>query len=217
MNDNLTHITVILDRSGSMNSIRDDIIGGFNAFLEEQKKEEGEVTLSLVQFDTKKPYETVHRFRPIGEIGELTEATYVPRGGTPLLDALGRGINELEHSINTRPPEDRPAKVIFAVVTDGMENASREFRQEEVIRMIDEKTKMADWQFVFLSADLDAVREAMGYGFRRDSSMYYQKTAGGTARAFSSLSKQSIAYRKGEKHFVGFDEEDIQEPEEKEE
>ena len=105
-----THISVILDRTGSMESIRDDTIGGFNAFLGEQKAQKGKATLTLVQFDSQDPYEVVHRFKPIKEVPELTRETYVPRATTPLLDALGRGINDLEKSLADMAKKDRPRK-----------------------------------------------------------------------------------------------------------
>jgi Mg-chelatase subunit ChlD len=113
-----------------MESIRDDTIGGFNAFLGEQKVESGTATLTLVQFDSQDPYEVIHRFKKIEEIPELTRETYVPRATTPLLDALGRGINDLEESLSKLEEADRPSKIIMAVVTDGQENASVEFTKD---------------------------------------------------------------------------------------
>ncbi len=94
-----THITVILDRTGSMESIRDDIIGGFNAFLDEQQKLPGKATMTLVQFDSQDPYEVICRFAPVAEVPKLDRNVYVPRASTPLLDAIGRGINDLEASL----------------------------------------------------------------------------------------------------------------------
>src|ERR1035438_2609360 len=108
MKQDYTHITVILDRTGSMESIRDDTIGGFNTFLEQQKAEPGMATLTLVQFDTQDPYEVIHRFKRIQEVPALTRETFVPRASTPLLDALGRGINDLEAGIGQlKEEEDR--------------------------------------------------------------------------------------------------------------
>ena len=96
VNPDYTHIAVILDRTGSMESIRDDTIGGFNAFLNEQKQQPSKATLTLVQFDSQDPYEVIHQVKTIKEVPELTKETYVPRATTPLLDAIGRGINDLE-------------------------------------------------------------------------------------------------------------------------
>jgi len=123
-----------------MESIRDDTIGGFNTFLSEQKGQSGFATLTLVQFDSQDPYEVIHHFKPIDLVPPLME-TYVPRASTPLLDALGRGVNDLAQNIAVHKEENRPAKVVFAVVTDGRENASREVRKVQVERMIRERTE----------------------------------------------------------------------------
>jgi hypothetical protein len=141
MRQDYTHIAVILDRTGSMAVIRDDTIGGFNTFLQQQKAEPGSATLTLVQFDSQDPYEVIHRFKPIAEVPELTRETYVPRASTPLLDAMGRGIIDLEKSLSELSEADRPAKVVMVVVTDGQENASREFRKEQIEKMIDDQGK----------------------------------------------------------------------------
>jgi len=103
-----THISIILDRTGSMESIMGDTIGVFNAFLKEQKAQPGEATLTLVQFDSQDPYEVIHRMKPIKEIPELDGRTYVPRASTPLLDAIGRGINDLGKQLSDIKKKDRP-------------------------------------------------------------------------------------------------------------
>lgn len=192
-----THISVILDRTGSMESIRDDTIGGFNAFLGEQKAQKGKATLTLVQFDSQEPYEVVHRFQAVKEVPELTRETYVPRGSTPLLDALGRGINDLEKSLAEMEKKNKPRKIVFAVVTDGLENASREFTRNQVMKMIKEKTEKEKWQFVFLSADLGAIEEARDLGVSINASLAYEKNAKGTQDAWISLSKSAVKFRSG--------------------
>lgn len=208
MNKGYTHISVILDRTGSMQEIRDDTIGGFNAFLNEQKAEAGTATLTLVQFDTQDPYEVVCRFKPIQEVPELTRATYLPRASTPLLDAMGRGINDLEAQIGALPGGKRPEKVVVVIVTDGQENSSREFLKEQIVKMIKKHQDQDDWQFVFLSADLDAIGDAHEVGFRDASAMHFAKTAVGTAAVFDSASKRISEYRRGAKRDVSFEEED---------
>ncbi|MFT5129729.1 MAG: Mg-chelatase subunit ChlD [Rhodothermales bacterium] len=189
------HSTVILDRSGSMENIRDDTIGGFNSFLATQQAIPGETTLSLVQFDSQDPYEIVFHALRIGEISPLTRETFVPRGGTPLLDALGRGMNDTASIIGGR------ARILFAVVTDGQENASREFRKSVIARMIAEK-QHEGWQFAFLSADLDAIQDAKNYGVNPDATLHFQKD-GGSKLAWESLSKMTSKYRGGSSE-VGF-------------
>lgn len=210
MNDNYTHIAIILDRTGSMQSIRDDTIGGFNTFLAEQQAQPGQATLTLVQFDSQDPYEIIHRVVPIADVPPLTAATFVPRASTPLLDAVGRGIGDLDASLAAMPEAERPGRVVFVIVTDGQENASREFRKDDIVRMIGERTEQGDWQFVFLSADLAAFHDAGHYGIAADARLAHDKTAKGTADAWSSVSKRTAEYRSGRKKKIGFEFEDQQ-------
>jgi hypothetical protein len=196
MNESYTHITMILDRTGSMEPIRHDTIGGFNAFLQGQKAAPGTATLTLVQFDSRDPYEVVHNFVPIALAAELTPETYVPRASTPLLDAMGRGILDLERSLTLLSPEQRPGRVVFVVITDGQENASREFTPEQVRKMIQEKEEADGWEFVFLSADLSAIAEAVEIGVDTRASLAFDKTSRGTRDAFESLGKNMAMLRR---------------------
>jgi hypothetical protein len=202
------HITVILDRTGSMEDIRDDTIGGFNVFLKTQQSEPGKATLTLVQFDSQDPYEVLHKFKPVADVPKLTRATYVPRGGTPLLDAMGRGINDLEESLAAMPAKDRPARVVMVVITDGQENASREFSKGQVEKMIKAKQAKADWQFVFLSADLAAIGDAVRSGVKGCSAMAFDKDARGTMAAWLSTSERIADYRSARTPDVAFSQED---------
>jgi hypothetical protein len=195
MHPDYTHITIILDRTGSMESIRDDTIGGFNAFLKKQKTEPGIATLTLVQFDSQDPYEVIHHFKPIADVPELTKETFVPRASTPLYDALGRGINDLEHSIAERIEAGRPSRIMVVVVTDGQENASREFTKAQVGTMITEKITKNDWQFVFLSADLGALENAKSIGIAEAATLLFDTSAQGNASAWNSLAESTSNYR----------------------
>jgi len=203
-----THISVILDRSGSMESIREDTIGGFNTFLNVQRRQPGKATVTLVQFDSQDPYEVIHRFRPVAEVPELTGETYVPRASTPLLDAVGRGINDLEANLADILPAHRPSKVIFVVITDGQENASREFRRERIVKMIQDKEAHYGWQFLFLSADLDAVQDAENQGFQARFSLAFDKTGRGTRDAWGSVSEKISNVRYSKKLSAAFTDED---------
>jgi hypothetical protein len=203
-----THLAVILDRTGSMESIRDDTIGGFNAFLHEQKQQPGNATLTLVQFDSQDPYEVIHQVKTIQEVSELTKDTYVPRATTPLLDAIGRGINDLEKCVADMKEDARPSKVVFVVITDGQENASREFRRDQILKMINEKEKQSGWQFVFLSADLDAINDAMDHGFQAKAAMAFDPTSAGVKNAFASVSQNISNYRLSKVKDMAFSEED---------
>lgn len=208
MKQEYTHITVILDRSGSMESIRNDVVGGFNAFLAEQQTASGTATMTLVQFDTQNPYEVLANFQLIGTVAPLTRDLYVPRASTPLLDAIGRGINDLEATLHRMKEEERPAKVIFLIVTDGQENSSREFNRTQITQMISAHEEKEKWQFVYISADLAAIEDARQYGVRPSHVMAYDKTAVGAQSAFRSVSKNTRDWRSGAAPAPAFTEED---------
>jgi hypothetical protein len=190
-----THFSVILDRTGSMESIREDTIGGFNGFLREQQAQPSPATFTLVQFDSQDPYEVLQKFAPIGQVPPLTPATYVPRASTPLFDAIGRGINDLAARLDAMGAEQRPARIVFVIVTDGQENASREFTGEKVRAMLDERRK-AGWQFVFLSADESAIRDGGCLGVTEDYSMAVEKDGQGTQRLWRAVSARSMEFRR---------------------
>jgi hypothetical protein len=208
MKADTTHITIVLDRTGSMEAIRDDTIGGFNAFLNMQKAERGQATLTLVQFDSQDPYEVVHHFKPLAGVPELTRETFVPRAATPVLDAIGRGINDLEKGLADLSEDERPARVVMAIVTDGQENASREFRKDQIKKMIQEKQEKSAWQFVFLSADLEAIDDAMETGIAARATLAHDKDGRGVGAAWTALSRHVAEYRTGQADDVSFTEED---------
>jgi len=159
MRNDLTDITMIVDRSGSMASIKSDAEGGINTFVELQKQEPGEALLTLVQFDTH--YEFVHSGIPIKQVPAFT---LVPRGGTALLDAVGRAINETGARLAATDESQRPGLVVVVIVTDGEENSSREFRREQVRAMIEHQQAVYKWQFTFLAANQDAFAEGASLG-----------------------------------------------------
>lgn len=192
--NNLTHITVILDRSGSMQAIKSDIIGGFNTFLKEQKEVPTKSTFTLIQFDTVNHYEIVHNFKPISEIPELTDKTFVPRGGTPLLDCLGRGINDLSEQISKLPEDKKPDRIFFVVITDGHENSSTEFHKEDIVKLIDKKKSEDKWEFLFLSADLQAISDARQFGINQTNVFVFSKDKKEVNKMWENLSyKLSMA------------------------
>lgn len=159
MKPDFTDITLVVDRSGSMEAIKSDAEGGINTFIKEQAQEPGEVLLTLVQFDT--DYDFVHVGVPIQNAPRYR---LVPRGGTALLDAVGRAINETGERLGKIPETDRPSLVIFVVMTDGEENSSREFTKAQVKSMIEHQQQAYNWQFTFLGANQDAFAEASEIG-----------------------------------------------------
>ncbi|MBL8814443.1 MAG: VWA domain-containing protein [Planctomyces sp.] len=151
MRRDLTDITLVIDRSGSMQSIKSDAEGGINAFIEQQKQEPREANVTLVQFDNK--YEFVHSGVPIRQVPPFK---LVPRGSTALLDAVGRAINETGARLGALDESQRPGLVVFVIVTDGEENSSHEFSREQIREMVEHQQSVYNWRFTFLAANQDA-------------------------------------------------------------
>ncbi|HBD92996.1 MAG TPA: hypothetical protein DC057_02360 [Spirochaetia bacterium] len=180
MNNNLTEIVFILDRSGSMQSLVDDTIGGFNSFVENQKKLPGEAHLTTVLFD--EMYEILHNGVNLKSINPLTRTEYYARGMTALLDAIGKTINTVGERLSDMNEKNRPHKVIFVITTDGAENASKEFNQQQIKSMIEHQTNRYNWEFVFLGANMDAVSVGDSYGITRSAT--YSATSEGTKSVY---------------------------------
>lgn len=185
MKQNYCDISIVLDRSGSMESIREDVIGGFNTFLDSQQKVSGDCTISLYQFDD--VYETVYEGKDIKNASELTKETYVPRNMTALLDAIGKTINKTGNRLSELKEENRPSKVIFVIQTDGLENASKEFTKDKIFEMIKHQRENYNWEFVFLGANQDAIATATSYGINRNASYTYAGTSKGVNMAYNAI------------------------------
>lgn len=197
MKNDYTDITVLLDRSGSMEIIKQDTIGGFNTFLKTQKGVPGEATLTLIQFDGSDPYEVVENNVSISEAKNLTDSTFVPRGSTPLYDSVGVSIVKTGEKLAAMREEDRPGKVVFVIITDGQENASKEYSKDRVKNMIELQTKEYSWEFVFLAANQDAMISGGSIGIKASNSMTYNHTDRGITSAFNTLSSNLVNYRTG--------------------
>lgn len=165
-NKDLTEIIFVVDRSGSMESIRDDTIGGYNTFLGEQKKVDKPCKVTYTQFDDQ--YEVVHNGIDIKDVPPLTAETFVPRGWTALHDAIGRTINEVGARLSVTPEHERPGKVLFVVMTDGHENSSHEFNAAQIKEMITHQQEKYQWEFIFLAANQDAVVGGTELGVKRN-------------------------------------------------
>jgi len=189
-----THISIVLDRSGSMQSCLNDTIGGFNQFLSAQKQESGEATITMIQFDDE--YEVLMDMLPLANAIDLSRENYVPRDCTALLDAIGRTINNVEHKINEKEEDQRPEKVIFVIITDGGENSSREFNHGQVMEMINRHKDENKWEFVFIGANQDAINVGGGMGIRGTSAMSYAQSSVGTQAMYSSLTRNLTSYRR---------------------
>ena len=183
--NNITEIVFILDRSGSMSGLESDTIGGFNSMIAKQKKEDGECYVTTVLFDSM--VETLHDRVKLSEIKDMTEKEYFVRGSTALLDAIGSTIKHIGNIHKYAREEDVPAHTIFVITTDGMENSSREYSSDKVKKMI-EKKKAKGWEFLFLGANIDAVREAGRFGIQASRAVKYEHDGAGTRKNFCVLS-----------------------------
>jgi uncharacterized protein YegL len=188
-----TKIVVVLDRSGSMQGIKDDTIGGFNSFLAEQKKLKGKAEMSLVLFDDQ--YDVIFEKVDIQDVKDLNEATFVPRGMTALLDAIGKTICSTYSSIKSAKKKDRPEQVIFVVVTDGHENHSKEHTREAIFNMIIEMKEKDKWEFMFLGANQDAIETGGQYGFTAASSLSYAANEKGVSTSYMAMSDKIRTFR----------------------
>ncbi|MBQ1834823.1 MAG: VWA domain-containing protein [Oscillospiraceae bacterium] len=195
MNNNLTEIVFILDRSGSMAGLEDDTIGGFNAMLEKQKKEPGEALLSAVLFDHCS--EVVYDRVDLQKIEPMTDKQYFVRGSTALLDAIGGAVHHIENVHKYAREEDRPGKTIFIITTDGMENASREYSYRQVSSMVKHAQEAYGWEFLFLGANMDAIRAAETFGIRADRAVRYECDGVGTRVNYSVVSQAIGSMRSG--------------------
>ncbi len=185
---NLTHLYFLLDRSGSMVSLRADTIGGFDTFIAEQRTAPGRCRVTLAQFDNE--YDEVYADRDIATVPSLV---LVPRGSTALLDALGRLVVTAGERLAALPDAERPGSVIVGVMTDGYENASRDWTHDRIKALIEQQSHAYGWQFLYLGADQDAIEEGAKMGFAAGKSMTYSR---GKARdAIGHLSKNVGSYR----------------------
>ena len=193
MKNNITELVFILDRSGSMAGLESDTIGGFNAMIEKQKKQEGKVYVSTVLFSGDS--DVIHDRVDISEIKPMTQEDYCPYGCTALLDALGGAIHHIGNVHKYARIEDVPEHTIFVITTDGMENASRRYSAEEVRRMINKEQEKYGWEFLFLAANIDAVETASHYGIRPERARNYRASRKGTADMYDCVSEAVCSMR----------------------
>lgn len=184
MKKNKSEVIIVLDRSGSMESVKSDIEKGFKSFINKQKKEKGECNVSLYQFDDK--YDTVFENRNIKNIGELN---LQPRGWTALLDAIGITIDAVGSRLRSTSESERPETVIILVLSDGQENSSKRYTRSCIQNMVKHQTQKYNWHFVFVGANQDAVLTGEQYGFKGESSLTFAANSVGVANAYSALSK----------------------------
>ncbi len=193
MKANYTHIIFILDRSGSMHSIVSDTIGGFNAFLEAQRKQPGECTASLWQFSDFA--HCAYASNVVSKAPNLSPLSYVPSGSTALYDAVCQAIDEEGATISRLSPEDRPEKVLVVILTDGAENASKFRHKDDVLSRINHQTSVYNWDFIYLGANQDSFSAAGAMGISHGKTINYAANAVGTQAAFASASSYASVAR----------------------
>jgi len=185
MRHDLSEIVCIVDRSGSMENIRADAMGGYNAFLAGQKSHPGNARLTLVLFDHE--YKLVHDGVDLAACPPLNEHSYVPRGATALLDAIGRTIDNLGARLARTPEAERPGKVIVAILTDGEENSSRTYNRERVAGMIAHQQSKYAWDFIFLAANQDAISTASTLSIDADAAFSFEASEAGVREAYAQM------------------------------
>jgi hypothetical protein len=185
---NLTYITGIMDRSGSMIAIKDDTEGGWAALIKDQIGQPGQCWVSLVEFDTE--HDLVYDYTPIHAVPAYTLR---PRGGTALLDAIGFTVNRLGEKLAAIPEDERPGSVVVVILTDGYENSSHEFDPAQIKDMIERQQRDYNWVFQFLGANQDAVTTARGMGIASTHAMTY--TGANVGQTFAASSSNVASYR----------------------
>ena len=186
-------LVFILDRSGSMGGLESDTIGGYNSMLSKQKKEKtGKVSVTTVLFDDQ--YELLYNQVPIEKVSPMTEEEYYVRGSTALLDAIGKTVMQVKANQDKKEIKD---KVLFVIITDGMENASREYRAEQIKKLIEERKEKDNWEFLFLGANIDAIGAAKDIGIDSSRAVRFKSDKKGTAKNYEVLNEAIKEIRGG--------------------
>ncbi|GHU05390.1 hypothetical protein FACS1894147_11510 [Spirochaetia bacterium] len=194
MNNNLTEIIAILDRSGSMDHLTGDTIGGYNSFIKGQQDGEGEAVLTTVLFDDK--YELLHDRVDVKKVKPITRKEYFARGTTALLDALGKTLRDVGAKLHNTAEAERPGKVIVFIITDGEENASVEYTKEKVKEMVELQRTTYGWEFIFIGANIDSFSTAGSLGIDTGNAFTIDADGDSTARAHFAMRKIVSNYRK---------------------
>jgi len=191
-NGEKTLIVFIGDRSGSMGSIIDDAIGGFNEFLKKQKKLEDDATMTVVLFDDR--YELLYNNVDIQKVKKMTRDVWSPRGMTALYDAIGKTINDVDSKIKKLKKSKRPDKIMVVIATDGFENSSKEFNHSDIKKLIKQKEKK-DWIFTYIGADQDAYSVGTSFGVSGGNTLTYTNTSHGNVVMYDSLDMAATKLR----------------------
>lgn len=203
MKKGYTHLSIVLDRSGSMTAICDDAQGGLNMFLQSHRNAAGETTLTLAQFDHL--YELVHDMKPLDDVDNIH---IEPRGHTALLDAIGRTIHTTGDRLSGLSEDQRPEHVFFVIITDGYENASHEYSKQQVRQMIELQRGAYNWHFVFLGADIDAFAEAGAVGIPKMATLRHGTGGQQVNAAYGATAAATHRVRSGQSQTMDFNDEE---------
>ena len=193
MKNNVTELVFILDKSGSMAGLEKDTIGGFNAMIEKQKKEDGACYVSTVLFSDES--QMLHDRLPLEQVPQMTDRDYEVCGCTALLDAIGDCIRHIENIHKYARAEDLPAHTLFVITTDGQENASHRYTGEKIKKMIGRQKEKYGWEFLFIGANIDAVATASRYGIEKDRAVNYLADEKGTRTLFRAVGNAVCSIR----------------------
>lgn len=189
--NNYTALCLIMDRSGSMESLRKEAQAAINTFIVEQKELPGKATFTFAQFDDH--YDLIYDNVPFSDVSEIA---LVPRGMTALNDAVARTVVHLGERLAALPEDERPGKVLVAIVTDGLENSSQEWRSKEKLKaLLIEQQEKYKWEIIYLGANVDAFAEGEAMGLTANSSRGWQATPAGAGAMAQSLSTYTTSYR----------------------
>lgn len=197
MKKDYEHVSILLDRSGSMQSIKNDVIGGFNHFIEEQKKVPGEMSVTLLSFATHKDTSVMYDTVKLGDIKPLTLESYHPSGQTALNDSFVALIEQTGKKLDSLPDNEKPDKVLVVCITDGEENDSREHTTETLKKIIDHQKEKYNWEFIYIGANQDSFAEASKRGITHAAMFTADKV--GTKSMYADLDAANTRYRSGGK------------------
>ena len=195
MKNGYAHIALLLDKSGSMESIKEATLEGFNKFIKDQKELGGDCTVSLAMFNSRDSYSRIYEFRRIADVKKLHGAAFDPDGGTPLLRAMNTHIDETGKALAAMKEEDRPDRVLLVILTDGEENSSHDITWETVAAKIKHQEEVYGWKVVYLGANQDAIATGGKINICKSSTLDFQATPCGTKHAFNAITTGARMYR----------------------
>lgn len=182
---NTIDVIFIVDNSGSMSGLEKDTLGGFNSVLQQQKQLDADDRVFITTLLFNNQYHYLHQRVPLEKVSPLTEKEYQVGGGTALLDAMGDGISKLKQQIDLAEQAQGEHRVLCVVITDGEENASREYSHTQIKNLVENRQQKDKWEFLFLGANIDAFSVAKSIGIAADSTMQYAATGKGLKEAWA--------------------------------